>query len=567
MTRQSQNAFSRAARGKRFIAVVFVAALLSVPATQAAASKLSGDYEIRKDGEAVGVERWTIEPAEDGSISTKSTGAMKPGGAAGKTSFEDLSELTMNADGSLREYQRVVSVNRLPRRMVLEYDGLNFRGRFYTGKNQVERKMKAPGQLLVVDSGVYHHLNLLVRHAVENNRLGKAIPVFVPSNFNKTTVYVDDRGADTVSLPNGKFQARRYFIDMGLYGLSAWADAKGRLIKIETPSTGIEVHLLGYQGPAAGARPPSRAAPRAIVRSEHPFSVPTPEGGDISLNALVRRPKIVSGKLPALIFLSDTGPQDALGIDPITKMDTLTGRLCDAVTESGFVVLSYDDRGVGKSGGQLASATLDTHFRDALAALDFLAARADVDPERLAVVGLGEGANIALRLASRGSSRIKAVVAMAPSPVSFTKLAQTQVRRRMEMEGLLDEDAVDRHPVILAIEASRREKKNFMVLAGRPVYLEVFRHWERLDPVADLRRARAPVLLLTFGKDQQIFPDLSGPLIQAAKAKDNTTHKFFAKLDHFLVRSHGTVGSFSDPDRVIDPGAIGYIVRWLNERL
>lgn len=89
-------------------------------------------------------------------------------------------------------------------------------------------------------------------------------------------------------------------------------------------------------------------------------------------------------------------------------------RLERLLAAAGFAVLNLDWRGRGMSTGRgsyldLTKEEFDARWRDGLAALDHLAARPEVDADRLATVGAVQGAEIAARAAQR-DTRVKAVV-------------------------------------------------------------------------------------------------------------------------------------------------------------
>ena len=99
----------------------------------------------------------------------------------------------------------------------------------------------------------------------------------------------------------------------------------------------------------------------------------------------------------------------------------MVGRLA----ERGFVVVRYDGRGVGQSGGRLENATLDDYAQDVVHVVNWLRRRRDVDAERIAVVGYGENAAVAL-LAARREDRIRGVALLAAPAVGGRALALEQ---------------------------------------------------------------------------------------------------------------------------------------------
>lgn len=85
-----------------------------------------------------------------------------------------------------------------------------------------------------------------------------------------------------------------------------------------------------------------------------------------------------------------------------------------ALAEAGIGALRFDCRGSGESEGKFSDMTIETEIADADAALDYLRSRPEVDPARVAVLGLSMGGCVAACLAGRdaaaGKGRLAALV-------------------------------------------------------------------------------------------------------------------------------------------------------------
>jgi pimeloyl-ACP methyl ester carboxylesterase len=103
------------------------------------------------------------------------------------------------------------------------------------------------------------------------------------------------------------------------------------------------------------------------------------------------------GPFAAVALVSDSGPQDR---DADWQGYRVFGILADYLTRHGIAVLRYDDRGVGKSGGDFTRATTADFVTDARAALTFLRDRPLIAPQQVGLLGHGEGGNVALLAAS-----------------------------------------------------------------------------------------------------------------------------------------------------------------------
>ena len=112
-------------------------------------------------------------------------------------------------------------------------------------------------------------------------------------------------------------------------------------------------------------------------------------------------PKDATGKLPAIAIC---GPFGAV-------KEQASGLYAQALAERGFLTLAFDPSFTGESGGQPRYvASPDINTEDFCAAVDYLSAREDTDPERIAILGICGWGGMAINAAAI-DTRIKATVA------------------------------------------------------------------------------------------------------------------------------------------------------------
>jgi len=109
------------------------------------------------------------------------------------------------------------------------------------------------------------------------------------------------------------------------------------------------------------------------------------------------------GAAPGLVF---TGPFTGV-------RDQVTGPYAERLTASGYVTLAFDHRNFGESGGEpRRHENPEGKLADLRAAVSFLRARPEVDPDRIGAVGICLGGGYALRFAAF-DPRIKAFAGVA----------------------------------------------------------------------------------------------------------------------------------------------------------
>ena len=229
------------------------------------------------------------------------------------------------------------------------------------------------------------------------------------------------------------------------------------------------------------------------------------------------------GPFPAVALLSDLGPQNR---DVEVSGYRMFGQLADYLTRHGVAVLRFDDRGVGKSDGTYANATTADLVTDAQAALACLRAQPLVAPQRVGLLGHGEGANVAL-LAAAAPGRPPAFV------VSLAGYGQpgyeVLLRQQGEIMRLIGADRAQvkaaRDVYQRTVEVIRQTPDNVAARAKVAALLsgtnpgidagmararagQLTSPWSRyffdFDPRSQLAKVECPVLLLNGTADLQV---------------------------------------------------------------
>ncbi|MBL1410610.1 alpha/beta hydrolase family protein [Sphingobacterium faecale] len=170
-----------------------------------------------------------------------------------------------------------------------------------------------------------------------------------------------------------------------------------------------------------------------------------------------------SGRYPAVILLTGSGAQN--------RNEELFGHqvfkvLSDYLTNQGIVVLRYDDRGVGLSGGVFETSTIEDFSKDAMAALEFLKKQKQVDPQKLGIIGHSEGGLIAELLAGQGLSDLSFIVSLAGPAISIDRLMVEQLYAIGKSGGMSEAN--------LEI-AKRINSKNFAIIKSDLTTAEAYR--------------------------------------------------------------------------------------------
>jgi len=295
----------------------------------------------------------------------------------------------------------------------------------------------------------------------------------------------------------------------------AVTDDDGCLRAAILPAYGVTFERRGDFAPSSYPAWPRYAAAPDGVYTAAEVRIPTPEGhvlaGTLTLPARGR------GRRPAIVLVSGISKHERNhGQPPLVVFRDIA----DALGRVGIAALRVDDRGVGASTGDYASATTLTEAKDVHSEIAWLRTRKDIDPARIVVVGYSEGGLIAPIVASE-DPKIAAIALLAGPGVSGPELARYQT-----------EIAVVNDP---SVAVADREKAIAKELAEPMSPRETV--FMSLDPLAYAAKVRAPSLILQGGSDRHV-PPISAERIAAAMRRGgnpNVAVRIFPQLSHMLV--------------------------------
>lgn len=225
-----------------------------------------------------------------------------------------------------------------------------------------------------------------------------------------------------------------------------------------------------------------------------------------------------AGPFPAVLLVAASGPE---GRDEEVAGHHVFVVLSDYLLQRGIAVLRYDKRGVGRSTGNLNSASFDDLVADADAAFKYLTGRAEVNRRKMGIIGHSEGGSIAPAVAAKDKD-VSFVVAMAGSGLSGeTRICEQQAYMAKEMHGApVAAQAPIRdlcHKIFAAVantpddsEAARQIDKLVQAARGdeqiKKLLSSAFVRQELADdPVKYVKQIRVPMLAL-IGTLDRIVP-------------------------------------------------------------
>lgn len=342
-------------------------------------------------------------------------------------------------------------------------------------------------------------------------------------------------------------------------------------------------------------RPQNPVAPFPYAQEDVTYDNPAAQG--VTLAGTLTLPK-GDGPFPAVILISGSGPQnrdeELLGHKPFLV-------IADHFTRNGIAVLRFDDRGVGQSTGDFATATSADFATDVQAGVEYLKTRKEINARKIGLAGHSEGGLIAPMVAAK-SADVAFIVLMAGPGVSGDKVIRLQSRLISKAEGKSEQEikaddnflktAFKELKKTKNIEATRLKLKNTMMkeMEKLPaadkeklgnldqvatsqvnsITSPWFRYFLFYDPATSLEKVKCPVMAINGGKDLQVDPNQNLPAISSALKKGGNT-RFVVKeipgLNHLFQHTDtGKPSEYAEIEETIAPEALNYMTGWILEQ-
>lgn len=305
------------------------------------------------------------------------------------------------------------------------------------------------------------------------------------------------------------------------------------------------------------------------------------------------------GPFPAVVLITGSGSQD--------RNETTAGHrpflvLADHLTRLGIAVLRVDDRGVGGSARGSYTATSENYAKDALAGVEFLKSRAEINPRQIGLIGHSEGGMIA-PMAAIASRDVSFIVMMAGTGLPGDEVIELQTDLLLKTQGAEEEGRRLTRDLFAAVfgilkkkdDSATAEKQIRETLAAKTAamteaqrkgmsqmltvidtqltqfYLsEWFRFFLRYDPRPTLKQVKVPVLAMNGEKDLQAVPKENLDAIAAA-LKEGGNNDFsivlLPQLNHLFQNSQtGLPTEYGEIEETISPVALKTISDWILKR-
>lgn len=338
------------------------------------------------------------------------------------------------------------------------------------------------------------------------------------------------------------------------------SDDAGHLVRLTVPGQSLDI--VREDVAASSSRMLTHSNP-----TDEPVTIPA-EGFNIA--GTLTLPKKPAAKNPAVVLLAGSNVTDR---DSVVAGIAIMSQLAGSLADAGYIVLRFDKRGMGQSGGRAESATIEDFSNDARVALKWMAGRKDVDTRRIALVGHSEGAAVALVTAGR-DGKVAAVASIAGPGTTGADLVLEQQRHQLELAKVTTDERDQKVRLQQAIHDAVLTGKGWEQLpkALRSADTPWFKSFLEYDPAKILKDVNQPLLILQGELDQQVpatHADRLGALAKKMSKSKSVEVVTVKGVNHLLVPA--TTGEVTEygtlADRNVSRDVTKSLVDWLGRAL
>lgn len=220
--------------------------------------------------------------------------------------------------------------------------------------------------------------------------------------------------------------------------------------------------------------------------------------------------------------------------------------IADYLARHGIATLRYDDRGFGKSTGDVENATTEDFMRDARAGIAYL--RATKRFGRVGVLGHSEGGQIAFMLGCKGD--VDFIVSMAGPGIKGDSIIVEQNKAIMKRNGITGDMSV----------------KQFREMIKTKETNSWYRHFLDYDPSANIAATKCPVMAINGSQDTQVAAASNLMTIKRLLPANKTNLiKEYTGLNHLFQHcTTGAIDEYAKNEETISPEVLVDIATWIN---
>ncbi len=437
--------------------------------------------------------------------------------------------------------------------------GESARSSFTQAGQSVERTDPIAADALLLPSPIWGPFEALARR-LERAPTGTSIPAY---SFGMSfPIEVGPSSSETLQTRTRTIRAKRTSVTLmaesGPLAAEIWIDDNSRLMRINIPAQNLEIVRDDIA---------SVAVRRVVVSHPGDQEIRIPANG-FRLAGTLSRPSTAAKPTPIIILVGGADPTDR---DETLHGIPIFGQLAGMLADAGFLVIRYDKRAVGQSGGRAEAATLADYADDLLAVVATARRLPEVDRARVAVLGYGDGGWVAM-LAAAGTKDITALILVATAGTTGADLNMWQVTHGLERSTQSPAEKADIVNLQKRIQTAVMTGSDWDTIAPQlrqQADTPWFKSFLTFDPAKVMGRISRPLLVVQGQLDAQVPASNADRLEELARRRKNTTVEVASipGVNHLLVpATTGAVDEYATlKDKQVSPLVSSAVVDWLKK--
>ena len=422
---------------------------------------------------------------------------------------------------------------------------------------------------------------------IQGNKLGISFNLIKVGNGYKSMMDIPKQGLSKAEAENTIFKDSMLTISFPNFKIEYKGELNnknqivGHLIQGSYP---VPLNLI--KGEIKLNRPQEPKAP-FNYRSEWVTFKNTSE--NINLSGTLTLPKNKS-KFPVVIIISGSGPQnrngEMFGHQPYYV-------IADHLTKNGIGVLRFDERGVGKSGGDFETAGIDEFSSDINSAIEYLKSRKDIKYSKLGLIGHSIGGIVAPKVATE-NKEVDFMVLLAAPGVNGDQLMLSQKAAFERIMGINETQIAQGQDVMKGVYDLIVESNQSITVLKDLVHAYFKRKYGQAisdnqvksltnqitsyeivsllksKPEQYLSKVDCPVLAINGSKDFQVPASENLKAIKYSIEKNGNKNLRTVELENlnhlFQECTTGALNEYSEIEQTFSPVALQLITEWITDQ-
>ncbi len=538
-----------------------------------------GKFVVNQNGTAIITENYSlVYTAKDGYILISQA---KVSAGTKKATLAQQYQLTPQF--SLAFYQLAIETQSASQIVSAQPRGTELHLEVRAGEQVQTRDIPDRSNTFILDNNLVSQYQLLIM-AARAEKLNRSFTAVIPQALLALPAHLD--GPDQITFTSGgkQYSGKRYTLMLGDLAITI-ITYNGHLAALFNPAQHVTAYdqTMFPNGVTYNVAASTGPSPTSTAGREQPVKF---NSGTITLAGTLELPTTGSGPYPAVLMIAGSGPVDRNENAPGLRTNIFS-QLAAALAAHGIASLRYDKRGVGQSGGDFTTASLDDFVADAHAALATLQTASNIDPNRIFILGHSAGGIIGPMLAANNHKLAGLILLAAPAhPLDY--IIRHQIEELNRAAGKTDAQvnaALAQEDQFLnfvrtshgnwsdytfdqlktAMPWLSQDKYHQMTATPLTWLRENFQH----DPLTTIAKVTCPVLIIQGKKDFQVPSTEADLLAQALRNAGNAavTLDILSDLNHLM--RHQTEApnlTYRHLDQPVDPRVINAVTGWIAQQ-